>query len=460
MHNAGMADVPFCLDFGGPLQRAARSAHGAGCGPPGEVLDIFDEGDLGDGWIPYGITMTPEGRVFVAESVGSRRTFELTPALEYVREFDHPIVLEVGVTQRTEGVSYNEDTGTLWWTNVDLSGATLNRVLLLEGDLNGVATGRRIEIPVPPPTAPGGAGFPKGATYDAERKRYYYADGRRNEIWAVDTTGVVVPGYPVRLDRYPMAFLGQGVDTHPTDGGPEGLRLEVVVGLVLDNQYDRVVVTDTAGANLNLETPLGALVSAQGGPIGTSVRSRLDRNGVMYVPFFEDGNYGVAAIRPVPLSPTWLTLSHWSGTISAGDSTQVTLTFRAGQRAPGEYRSTLVVEDTAGVVLASVPLTLVVEADTPAEPRPEAEMGVRLAVSPNPITTTAAATLTLASPASDATVTVHDVLGRQIRAFGRRSLPAGDTAVALDAGGLPAGVYVVRALVDGVAVAQRITVLR
>jgi hypothetical protein len=169
---------------------------------------------------------------------------------------------------------------------------------------------------------------------------------------------------------------------------------------------------------------------------------------------------GVAAFRPVPLSPAWLSLADWSGTIPAGGTSELTLTFRAGQREPGEYRSTLVVEDTAGVVLASVPLTLVVEADTPAEPGPGAEMGVRLAVSPNPITATATATLTLASPASDVRVTVHDVLGRIVETLQATSLPRGTTPLAFNAAGLPAGVYVVRAVVDGVAVTQRITVLR
>jgi hypothetical protein len=225
-------------------------------------------------------------------------------------------------------------------------------------------------------------------------------------------------------------------------------------------------VTDSEGRDLDLQTPIPSFGQGwDAGVTGNAVRSRLDPNGVMYAAFGgrDEQNAvvrGIAAFRPVPLSPSWLTLSDWSGTIPAGGASELTLTFTAGQRAPGEYRSTLVVEDTAGVVLASVPLTLVVEADTPAEPGPGADMGVRLEVSPNPITTTATATLTLAAPASDIAVTVHDVLGRQVRVVGRGRLSAGDTALPLDAGSLPAGVYVVRAVVDGAAVTQRITVLR
>jgi len=457
MTNAGAVGIPYCLDFEGPPQQASEYRRVVACGPPGEVLETFDGSDLGDFWIPYGITMTPEGRIFLAEDVGSRHTFEFTPDLTYVRDFRHPVVVELSMNQETDGVTYNEDTDTLWWTNVERSGATVLRVLLLEGTLDGVPTGRRIEIPVPPPSTPGAAGYPTGATYDASRKRYYYVDGRRNEVWAVDTLGVVVPGYPVRLDRYPTAFLGQGVDTHPSEGGPAGVRLEVIVGLVLDNQYDRVVVTDTAGANLEMETPLGALVSTQGGPIGTSVRSRLDPNRIMYVPYFQDMNNGVAAIRPVPLSPTWLSLTDWSGTIPAGGSVQVPLTFRAGQRAPGEYRTTLVVEDTAGTVLAWVPLTMVVTPDTPAEPGP-GHAGASLTVAPNPAREAATVTLTVPAPAH-ARVAVHDVLGREVGVLWDGPLPAGDTRLALPA--LPAGVYVARAAVAGAApAAARFVVTR
>jgi hypothetical protein len=183
-------------------------------------------------------------------------------------------------------------------------------------------------------------------------------------------------------------------------------------------------------------------------PTGSTARSRLDPNGMMYVPFSGGGPGepdGVAVIRPVPLSPTWLALTDWSGTIPAGGSTQVMLTFRAGQRAPGEYRSTLVVEDTAGVVLASVPLTLVVEAGTPAEPEPEAR-GITLTVAPNP--SRGAATVTLAIPApAHARVAVYDVLGREVALLHAGALSAGAHALAVPA--LPAGAYIARAAVAG-----------
>jgi hypothetical protein len=153
-----------------------------------------------------------------------------------------------------------------------------------------------------------------------------------------------------------------------------------------------------------------------------------------------------------------LALSDWSGTIPAGGSSEITLTFRAGQREPGEYRSMLVVEDTAGVVLASVRLTMVVTPDTPAEPGPE-DAGVTLAVSPNPVTTTGTVALTLPAAALSARVAVYDVLGREVGVVLERPLPAGRHTLDLPAG-LPAGVYLVRAVGAGVATVTTFLVIR
>jgi len=456
LSNAGAAAILFCLDFDRPLQRENWSSLGLGCGVPGELLDVFDEGDLGDNWDPYGITMTPDGRIFVAE-YGRGSTYEFTAALTYVREFQHPRVAELAPFPVTVGVTHNEDTNTLWWTNAEESGSGLHRVLLLEGTFDGVATGRRIELPIPPVgPPPTNTGYPVGAAYDAATKRFYYADALRDELWAVDTLGVVVAGYPVTLAAYPAGRLGNDVDVHGgSEGGPEGVRIEVAVGLLFDLQYDRIVVTDPSGSDLGVETPLTTLTGGSGGPKGASVRSLLDPNSVMYVPFSISQNGGVAAMRPAPLPPTWLTLPAWSGTIAVGGNAQFDLTFRAGNREPREYRSTLVVEDTAGVVLASVPLTLVVEAGTPVEP-PPADAGMALVVSPNPVAGAGAVTVNLPAAVPAVRVVVFDVLGREVGVRHDGPLPAGATRLALAE--LPVGVYVVRAEAAGRAVAARFVV--
>jgi len=308
-----------------------------------------------------------------------------------------------------------------------------------------VTTGRRIEIPVPqtgPP--PVNTGYPKGASYDPATKRFYYVDVARREIWAIDTLGVVPPGYPVSLAAYPGASIGQTLETiGGGSGGPEGVRLEVSAGANLLD-WERVVVTDPLGSNLGLETPLGAIYAQGWYPVGSTARSRLDPNGVMYVTFSccTGGPDGVAAIRPVPLSPTWLSLTAWSGTIPAGGSVELALTFRAGARAPGEYRSTLVVEDTTGAVLTSVPLTLVVTPDTPAEPGPD-RAGATLNVSPNPVRGRATVTLVLEQGGS-VRLGVYDLLGREVLALIDGTRSAGAHDVVLDVVGLRPGLYLLR----------------
>jgi hypothetical protein len=327
----------------------------------------------------------------------------------------------------------------------------------LEGTSEGVATGRRIELPLTE------VSFPKGASYDHTTGRFHYRT--LPFLWAIDTSGIVVPGYPTALEAYPpdSFLLGNITQTLVEEGsGPEGVRIEIPVAPV-EQRWDRIVVTDRYGRDLGLgETPMDEVRQIDGDATveGGGMRSAVDPNGVMYVSFGSFGPRGIAVVRPVPLPPTWLRISTWRGTIGAGESMDITLTFRPGEHEPGEYSSTLVVEDTAGVVLASVPLTLVVEAGTPAEPEPE-DAGVSLTVSPNPVAGGGTVTVSLPHPAHDVRMTVHDVLGRVVETRHVASLPSGTTRLPFDAAGLPAGVYVVRvAPADGSPAAARFSVVR
>jgi len=462
--NASTAAVAFCLDFDRPLQRTDGPAFGAGCGSPGELLAIFDSGDLGNGWLPYGITMTPDGRLFVAEWAGGQRTYELTDDFMFVRRFFHPFVSELAPFPRTSGVTYHAASGMLWWTNAEESAGALYRVLLLEGTLDGVATGRRIRLPIPPTgPPPTNSGYPNGASYDPAAGRFYYVDAQNNTLWAIDTTGTVPDGYPMTLDAYPGAhYVGNVVDAFGgAEGGVQGVRLELPVGVVLDNIFDRVTVTDATGRDLGYdETPLAEVIALNNGTASVlgAARSRLDPNGVLYVTYWTPGPAGVAAVRPVPLGPSWLALSAWSGTVPAGGSADITLTFSAGQRAPGEYRSTLVVEDTLGAVLASAALTLVVEADTPAEPG-TAGGSASMSVAPNPSSGELTIIVTLELP-GPARVALHDLLGREVALVRDGPLGAGRHVLLVDARALPPGVYIAALRAADFAVHRRLTVTR
>jgi hypothetical protein len=241
--NTGSETLAFCLSFDRPLQRAEGSARlsdralGSACGDYGEVLALVTDEIIPDqgSWDPYGATMTPDGRLFVADYSDARgRTHELTPELAFARSFDHPIVRDLESNPVTTGVAYNADTGTLWWLNIEGQGFPVFRALLLEGDLDGVATGRRIELPVaetaPPPYE---TGRPVGLAYDVATKHYYYTDIANSNVWAVNTLGTVVNGYPVQPVAYPGATLFWGINTLLDSTGsdavePEGLRLELL----------------------------------------------------------------------------------------------------------------------------------------------------------------------------------------------------------------------------------------
>jgi len=304
------------------------------------------------------------------------------------------------------------------------------------------------------------------ASYDRAEQRYYFIDVLHDSLWAADTLGAALPGYPLRIAQYPNAGFINGLDVHGgEDGDPYEVRLELPVYLPGEPIWRRVVVTDRHGSHLGLETMLPPLPWVDANLSGKALRSRVDPNGVMYGGIEgRDENHvlirGLMAFRPVPLSPSWLTLSHWMGEIPAGGSTELTLTFSAGQRAPGEYRSTLVVEDTAGTVLASVPLTLVVEEATPGNEPGAGQAGASLAVSPNPVAGAGAVTLTLPASVPGARVAVYDVLGRELAVLYEGPMHVGATRLPFDARAWPTGVYVVRAAGAGVAAVTMFSLIR
>lgn len=143
--NTGSETVSFCLDFERPLQRKgklrlSKRAAGAACGLFGEILYEVSDQTIAIGWDPSWLAMTPDGRLFAAD-FNSDRTHELTLDLEVVRSFDHPLVAELHPFPVTHGVTYNADTGTLWWMNIERCSppppGCIARALLLEGDLVG-----------------------------------------------------------------------------------------------------------------------------------------------------------------------------------------------------------------------------------------------------------------------------------------------------------------------------------
>ena len=472
LRNAGSEALGFCLSFERPLERVGEvtqlsaTALGSACGAYGEVLALVGEGDIPlSFWIPYGLTMTPDGRLFAAERTDfPGLTHELTASLGYVRSFAHPRVEELTNDATTTGVAYDADTGTLWWLNVEDEGFVIERALLLEGDLDGRETGRRIELPLADSgPAPYTSGDPVGLSYDPTAQRFFYVDIANETIWAVDTTGTAVDGYPVQPEAYPGATLFWGINALPGET-PEGFRLELYVNPAGPTTPRRLGVVggfgeDTAPGAEPLEMPLPEPLAGttDGGIGGQAVRSVLDPNGVLYYPWSEFQNGGIVAVRPHPLPPSWLVVEAWDGVLAPGEEAEIELTFRPGPRAAGVYEAVLQAFEADGTVV-EVPLTLEVTPTTAAEDEVVSDEA-SLLVYPNP--SAGRGTVTVTVPASaHLQVAVFDVLGRRVAVLADGPAEAGAHGFAFDGARLPAGVYLVRAEAGGTMLTRRLTVVR
>jgi hypothetical protein len=539
--NDAAEPLAFCLSFARPLEedgggglRLAAEAVGGGpegagpCPPYGEVFARFDEEELPGptGWYPYGLAVAPDGRVFVSDNGSNDRTHELTPALEFVRFFVHPTVGELATFPFTNGVAYRTggpdgmggstaaggpdldpgpDHGALWWLNAEDSGFNRERVLLLEGDLDGTPTGRRIQLPVaeeaPPPSE---NGAPVGLAFDGAAARFYFLDFVNRDFWAVDTLGQTAPGYPLEQQAYAGAFLSQGLDAHrgvdyrgvgaenpaPPEGAEdEGLWLEVGVLLEGSDRYSRVVAlaaadgswpgadTDAPGApgveTAGIETAIPVFAGGEG-LRGEPARSRADPNGALYYAVSTFGIEAVVGVHPHPLPPSWLLVgtplagqlegsteeTPWRGVLAPGESREVALVFRPGARAGGTYRAALQAFAASGEAV-EVELELEVVPGTSAEEDDAVgtDGALALTVHPNPSAGAATVTLTLAAP-GDVHVEVFDVLGREVAVLHEGSLGAGAHRLRLDTASLPTGVYVVRAVAGGERITRKLVVAR
>ncbi len=470
--NAGAEPLTFCVSFERPLQRAEGEARltesavggAAPCGDYGEVLYYFDEDDFGAGWGPYGVVMTPEGRLFTSEVSGPHRTFEFTPDLTLIRSFEHSTVAELAPFPGTVGVGYDTESETLWWMNTERTAVgndiVTRRVLLLEGDLDGVPTGRRIGVA--PPDDPIDSFSPGGLAYDPATDRFYFlgilgsASNPDNwKLWAVDREGAVPEGYPVRPEPYPNGIFNS-IDAHGgAEGGPEGVRVEYGAFPPGALGTDRIAVVDRWGNSEGeaLETPVPSVLLEAGGagPNGNPLRSRIDPNGVMYMTFTNFDHTGIVGVRPHPLPPSWLVVDSdagleaaWDGTLGPGERRTLTLTFRAGTREVGDYTSALQAFDAATGAAFEVPLSMEVTQGTDAEDEAGVPEVVSLATYPNPATGAATVVLTLPREA-EVRLTVYDVLGRRVASLAEGRFEAGTHRVRFGGRGLPSGLYLVRA---------------
>ncbi len=468
--NVGADTAAFALSLA-PVPQAGDPPE-----PPGTFLfssapgaAVFDPADL---------TMTPEGRLFAAGPGGRSETGEYTPALELVREFEHPTTTFLSGTL---GVAYDPDTGRLWW--LDVQGAPTERAALLEGDLDGMATGRRLDVPFADTALcaktvgrPAYLAYAQAPQAPEAPPRFYYLDNKDITVWAMDTLGAVVDGYPVAMTDYarkPSPFnpkgclISSGLDAHALGGEPV---LEVVTGYPFIHPRNRAytaVVTDREGRNRGAETPLFALPTPDGfAEVVTlygGVRSRLDPS-LLYLSVvtgtFGDFRDWVYAVRAAPLPPVWLRATPILFEAERGGEAELALRLDAAGLAPGVYEAVVSVREGGGIgeVLAEVPVVLTVPAVSGED---EAAVPVFALGEPHPNPSSGPVTVPLTlGRTAEARVVVFDMLGRRVATLAEGLLGAGAHTLMFEAGALPAGVYLVRATGDGFTSTRRFTLTR
>lgn len=472
--------LSYCLNFNRPIPLEAEDlplpVEVSACGEYGEILYRVDREDLyeieaGNAWPPYGIASTPNGRIFAAASHSGYEglTVELTPDLIPVRFFEHPTTTENYPFPTTVGIAYMPETGTLWWLGIErcTSHGCLgaDRAILMEGTLDGEPTGRQIDLPIAE-EAPGSwdSGYPIGADYDPVTKRFYFIDHPNHTVWAVDTLGNVIPGYPAGQDAYPGAYIGRGLDVHNVWGsGAAGIQIEAgVVTDVSTGGISAVIAFDGEGNSLGIETPVPCIYG--GNPYCTRLgsnphRSWRDPNGLMYMNISNADVKSVVAIRPHPLPPSWLSVELWEGELAPSESREVTLTFRSGAHEVGTYTSALQAFDAATGEAVEVPVTLEVLPGTATEGDAPAD-GPWQMLAPYPNPSRGVVTVPLeVERAAEARVSVVDVLGREVAVLHDGPLTPGTHELTLGAG-LPAGLYVVRTVGAGLTTSRRVAVVR
>lgn len=100
------------------------------------------------------------------------------------------------------------------------------------------------------------------------------------------------------------------------------------------------------------------------------------------------------------------------------------------------------------------------EIETAVDPTSLPERTLQLRVHPNPALSSATVTLTLRRAEAKVMVETFDILGRRVAVLHEGTLAAGEHRFALDTSGLPAGLYVVRAIGKDHTLTQRVTVVR
>ena len=387
------------------------SRIGAG---PGDILftGSFVSGS------PLGITQAPDGSVWAADLFsGVTEIFDAD--LNPTGTINHPTG-----TATTTGITYNDATGTIWWINADTS-------TLVEGNLDGTATGNTIALTL------GAGGLPAGVSYHNATGWYFYVDIANDDIFAIDETGAVIAGYPV-----PQTSGDDGTGSFGNGLDALGDGLDVLFGASTGTQVTDVVATDLSGVNTGPITPVGQTTDTF---INDVVRSRQEPNGVMYL--VGNSTSTIYAVFPAERDDigSFVSVTPESGTVDPNSSTSIDVLYDATNLDVGTYMATIIVNSNdPSTPSIEIPVTFEVTMGTANEGSGELPNSFALAQNfPNPFSGTT--TIRYALPtATHVRLEVYDIVGRQIAVLVDAEQPAAFHEVNWNANALASGVYLVR----------------
>jgi len=417
-----------------PVEVGGRNA------PPGTLLGSVPFTATVD-QPPIDLTMTPEGHLLVAAQRGAF-TRRYGRQLQDLGTFTHPVAAG---NRRTFGVSYNEDTRSLWYLDI---GANETDPRLIEAALDGAPTGREIPLPTFPATAY------SGLSYNERTQRYYVLDTWGDDIFAFDASGALVPGFPVpqtSADDGAVTLYGRGIDAL-------GDFLDVPFGRAGGpNRVERIVTTDLVGVDAGPVAPLAADQFVIGGPL----RDRLRPNDRLFLTRLQT----VLVFQPAhrtDFEPFVTLLADSTGTLAPGASVEVALALDPLELPLGIYGKRLRVETNAPqqrVVATDVEVRVLPPGATSADDGGAPAASAFEGAHPNPFAQRVALRYTLAQ-AGPVRIEVFDVMGRRVGTVVDAVQTAGAHEATFDGAGLAAGVYVVAFEAGEVRQVRRVTLLR
>ena len=431
----GEATVPASLDAFLHAARSARETATATRVSDGDSLFAIILPDAGS--TASAITQIPGGRILVADANNGGPTYVIRRDLSAIDAILDGFV--DGSNGQVLGLTYDDKNETLWYATTG-------------GEVFEATFGEAIE--------PTGRSFtvdfsPGGLAYSPELDAFFMSERNSSLIYAVDSEGEVLPGYPVETP-------GRG-GLVPTFCVTDGV-LEVLSDNRIYTQVDQF--GNLFAESEEVEVSLARLGGAQ--RINGFFRSRRDPDGVIYyLTRPGGGDVRVVGVDPNDL-PAYTRAIVEAETplygVDLASEASESFDLRVAPRglAPGSYSETVAfLTNNPDIRIALTTAEITVTMATPTESG--AAIPAAFAVHqnyPNPFAARTTVRFDLPS-AARTTVTVFNVLGQRVAVLlDDEALEAGAHTVDFDARNLASGTYLLRVEAEASVGARRITVVK